>query len=204
MRGLTTALTWALLTLSSLAAADAVPALRPRQGTASLDQVTCGRNTYSRDDVDAAVAEGCRLHAAGRQVGRQNYPHAFRNFEGIQFAAAGPYQEFPILSSGALFAGNSPGPDRVVFNPKLNGECVYVGAITHTDAPTNNGFVPCVESKRSAPGGSSPSTTTTGAAPTRTSSAAADDENGAARWAGQGLAAAAAAAAGAVAGLLVL
>ncbi|KAL1843454.1 hypothetical protein VTJ49DRAFT_1564 [Mycothermus thermophilus] len=196
MRGLTTALTWALFTLSSLAAADA---LQPRQGTASLNQVTCGSNKYSRVDVDAAVAEGCRLHAAGKQIGRQNYPHTFKNFEGLPFAAAGPYQEFPILSSGAVYTGNSPGPDRVVFNPNLNGQCLYVGTITHTNAPTTNGFVLCVESYLA--GGSS----TASATPSSTSTAAAGatsaaGEDGAVRLAGEGLMAVV----GAVAGLLVL
>jgi hypothetical protein len=106
MRGLTSALTWALFAFSSLAAADPGHAiLQPRQGTGSLTRVICGDNTYSRNAVDAAVAEGCRLHAAGRQVGRNKYPHAFKNLEKIQFAAAGPYQEFPILSNGAVYSG---------------------------------------------------------------------------------------------------
>ena len=39
----------------------------------------------------------------------------------------------------------APGPDRVVFNPSLNGECVYVGSMTHTGARTTNGFVSCEE-----------------------------------------------------------
>ena len=37
----------------------------------------------------------------------------------------------------------NPGPDRVVFNPNLNGEgCAYVGAMTHRDAKGNS-FVEC-------------------------------------------------------------
>ena len=39
----------------------------------------------------------------------------------------------------------SPGADRVVFNPDLDGECAYVGAMTHTGAEERNGFVMCEE-----------------------------------------------------------
>ena len=46
----------------------------------------------------------------------------------------------------------NPGPDRVVFNPELNGECTWVGAITHRDAK-GNGFVECEwEDANAAPG----------------------------------------------------
>lgn len=39
----------------------------------------------------------------------------------------------------------SPGADRIVFNPNLDGECAYVGAMTHTGAEMRNGFVMCDE-----------------------------------------------------------
>ena len=38
---------------------------------------------------------------------------------------------------------DNPGADRVVFNPNLNGNCIYVGAMTHTGAEEQNGFVEC-------------------------------------------------------------
>lgn len=56
----------------------------------------------------------------------------------------------------------SPGPDRVIFNPDLNGACVYVGAITHTGA-SRGGFVPCVETLDT-----TATTTTTGRRPSKT------------------------------------
>lgn len=31
----------------------------------------------------------------------------------------------------------------MVFNPDLDGNCVYVGAMTHTGAEEQNGFVEC-------------------------------------------------------------
>jgi len=69
-------------------------------GTASLGNVTCGTKTYSRRQVDEATAEGCRLHSEGLQIGNSKYPHRFNNREGLVFATSGPYQEFPIISSG--------------------------------------------------------------------------------------------------------
>lgn len=31
----------------------------------------------------------------------------------------------------------------MVFNPNLDGDCVFVGAMTHTGAEEDNGFVEC-------------------------------------------------------------
>ena len=59
----------------------------------------------------------------------------------------------------------SPGADRVVFNPSYQGSCVYAGAMTHTDAPTRNGFVECEEAT-----GGSGSGTTSSVRPTGTAS----------------------------------
>jgi len=70
------------------------------QGTANLNTLTCGRNVYSRKQVDEATAEGCRLYQARQTLGNNNYPHRFNNREALVFATAGPYQEFPILTSG--------------------------------------------------------------------------------------------------------
>jgi hypothetical protein len=94
------------LTLTLCAAATTADLLLPRQGTASLANVTCGRTSYTRQQVDTAVAEGCRLHAAGKQLGSSKYPHKFNNREGLVFATAEPYQEFPILDSG-VYAGST-------------------------------------------------------------------------------------------------
>ena len=95
------------LALYAAAATANAAALEPRQGTAGLSNVTCGRASYTKQQVDAAVAEGCRLHAAGDQLGSSKYPHRFNNREGLVFAVAGPYQEFPILASGAVYSGSA-------------------------------------------------------------------------------------------------
>ncbi|KAK4142928.1 Ribonuclease/ribotoxin [Dichotomopilus funicola] len=155
------------LTLTLLAAAATVtansltPVLERRQGTTGLGHVTCGTTTYNKAAIDAAVAEGCQLYADRETLGSSKYPHRFNNREGLQFAVAGPYQEFPILSNGKVYSGRAPGADRIVFNPNYQGECVYVGAMTHTNAPTRNGFVECVEASGGGGGGSGGSTSST-------------------------------------------
>lgn len=77
------------------------------QGTASLSGVTCAQTAYTKQQIDDAVTEGCRLHAAGQQLGNSKYPHTFNNREGLVFAASGPYQEFPILHTGAVYTGST-------------------------------------------------------------------------------------------------
>ena len=106
MRSFTATITLALYAV----AATATAALEPRQGTASLDEVQCGRSIYNKQQIDKAVAEGCRLHEAGEQAGRNGYPHRFNNYEALDFAAKGPYQEFPVLISGSVFTGNRTFP----------------------------------------------------------------------------------------------
>lgn len=89
--------------------------------------------------MNAAVSEGFELFQAGETEGSGDYPHTFRNDEGIELAVPGPYQEFPILNDFQEYDGGSPGPDRVIFNE--DGE--LAGVITHTGSPVRNGFVPC-------------------------------------------------------------
>ncbi|KAG8419417.1 hypothetical protein J3458_004285 [Metarhizium acridum] len=66
------------------------------------------------------------------------YPHRYNNYEGFDFPVDGPYNEFPILKSGRIYSGGSPGPDRVV----ISDGCDLAGVITHTGASGNN-FVAC-------------------------------------------------------------
>ncbi|GAB1317447.1 hypothetical protein MFIFM68171_07657 [Madurella fahalii] len=164
------------------AAAAANKAFEKRQGTATLGNVTCGTHSYSKQQVEEATAEGCRLHAAGQQIGSNKYPHRFNNREGLEFATFGPYQEFPILENG-VYAGGAPGPDRIIFDPHHHSSCVYVGAITHTSASSRNAFVSCNEtSVRSDPrpstqASASLSQSTTAPLPTQPSTAAAQSLN---------------------------
>ncbi|KAK0716618.1 Ribonuclease/ribotoxin [Apiosordaria backusii] len=151
------------LLLLALSAATGVTA----QGTAGISQVSCGNTNWSKAQLDEATAEGCRLFEEGRQLGNNKYPHRFNNREGLVFAASGPYQEFPIVRNGA-YSGGAPGPDRIVFNPDLNGNCVYVGTMTHTGAG-GNAFIMCATRSEGRPGtGASDGTTTTVTTATRT------------------------------------
>ena len=86
--------------LLSISCAAALPAeLEKRAGA------TCGGVVYSAAAVNAASQKACSYYQSGTQVGSNSYPHTFNNNEGFSFAVSGPYQEFPILSSGALYSG---------------------------------------------------------------------------------------------------
>ncbi|EGY13425.1 Extracellular guanyl-specific ribonuclease like protein [Verticillium longisporum] len=100
--------------------------------------VSCGSNVYTDEQIQEAADEACRLFESGRQLGRNNYPHRYNNFEGFTFDnIRGPFQEFPLLRRG-VYTGNSPGPDRVI----ITENCELAGQITHTGA-SRNGFVDC-------------------------------------------------------------
>lgn len=98
------------LALYSAVAGAAATSLERRQGTDSLSGVTCGSTRYTKEEIDDAVDAACRLHAAGEQLGTNNYPHRFNNREGLTFAISGPYQEFPILASGDVYSGGQSTP----------------------------------------------------------------------------------------------
>ncbi|KAH9841199.1 guanyl-specific ribonuclease F1 [Teratosphaeria destructans] len=122
-----------LLTVMALATTVlAFPTLSKRQSS-----TTCGNNYYTTDQVSDALNRGYNYYQEGEQVGDDDYPHTYNNYEGFDFPVSGPYQEFPIEESG-VYTGGSPGADRVVFN--TDGE--YAGAITHTGA-SGNDFVGC-------------------------------------------------------------
>ncbi|TRM59537.1 Ribonuclease/ribotoxin [Schizophyllum amplum] len=121
-----------LFALAAVASASVIPRAWP-SGT-----VTCGSHKYSLSQVKAAVAQGIKYE--DNPVGSNSYPHTFNNYEGLKMWCTGEsdYNEFPILSSGSLYTGSSPGADRVIFSD--NG--VYCAVVTHTGASGNN-FVSC-------------------------------------------------------------
>ncbi|KFA79792.1 hypothetical protein S40288_00702 [Stachybotrys chartarum IBT 40288] len=122
-----------LLALVSLVAA--APAELDRRVPA-----TCGSVYYSAAQVSAASAAACNYVRNGGTAGGSTYPHQYRNYEGFYFRGySGPFQEFPILSSGRVYTGGSPGPDRVVIT---QSGCLEAGTITHTGA-SGNAFVAC-------------------------------------------------------------
>ncbi|KAI0143165.1 Ribonuclease/ribotoxin [Xylariaceae sp. FL1272] len=120
-----------ILALAALIApAFAAPAaLEARAAT------TCGSTSYTATQVNQAAQKACSYYTAGTTA--SDYPHTYNNYEGFSFKVAGPYLEFPMLTSG-VFTGGSPGADRVI----INTACKLAGEITHTGASGNN-FVAC-------------------------------------------------------------
>ncbi|KAH8702722.1 Ribonuclease/ribotoxin [Phaeosphaeriaceae sp. PMI808] len=99
--------------------------------------VQCGSTCYTQAQVSTARSAGYNYYKQGSQAGSSTYPHKYNNREGFSFLVAGPYEEFPLRTSGA-YTGGSPGADRVIFNTA--GQ--RAGEITHTGASGNN-FVAC-------------------------------------------------------------
>ena len=90
----------AALTPIVVATANSDILSRRQAGTADIISVTYGGNKYSKKQVKETTAEGYRLHDTGKQIGNNKYPHRFNNRKKLVFAASGPYQEFPILTTG--------------------------------------------------------------------------------------------------------
>ncbi|QUC21142.1 uncharacterized protein UV8b_05385 [Ustilaginoidea virens] len=100
---------------------------------------TCGTVVYSGSAVQAAADAACDYVLDGGEAGSSSYPHRYNDYEGFYFGGVpGPYQEFPILASGAIYSGGRPGPDRVI----ITDDCEISGVITHTGA-SGNSFVGC-------------------------------------------------------------
>ncbi|KAF7161027.1 hypothetical protein CNMCM5623_006704 [Aspergillus felis] len=125
-----------LITVAALVLAPVLAA--PTELITRACDYTCGSNCYSSSDVSAAQEAGYQLYSSGQTVGRSSYPHQYNDYEGFDFSVPSPWYEWPILSSGAIYNGGSPGADRVIFNS--NDE--LAGVITHTGASGNN-FVAC-------------------------------------------------------------
>ncbi|KAK0636097.1 Ribonuclease/ribotoxin [Bombardia bombarda] len=130
-----------LLTLVSAAVAVSAAAI-PIEVSADLETracaYTCGTVCYTTANINSAVSKGYSLYKSGSTLGSSKYPHQYNNYEGFSFPTAAPWYEFPILSSGAVYSGSSPGADRVVFDSKGALDLL----ITHTGASGNN-FVSC-------------------------------------------------------------
>lgn len=73
----------------------------------SLNEHCSLTQSYSASQVSAAVSQGCDYFQAGNQVGSNNYPHRYNNYEGFDFRSSGPWQEFPITRSGVYTGGKS-------------------------------------------------------------------------------------------------
>ncbi|PTB37259.1 hypothetical protein M441DRAFT_175802 [Trichoderma asperellum CBS 433.97] len=128
--------------LALVAFASAAPTSEPGNDLVERFSGGCGvkqASFYGDAQVAAAANQACTLFRSGKVVGSNKYPHKFNNGEKFKFhGVAGPYQEFPIIKTGAIYNGGSPGPDRVV----INSACTVAGLITHNGA-SGNKFVAC-------------------------------------------------------------
>ncbi|KAG6036496.1 hypothetical protein E4U41_005701 [Claviceps citrina] len=100
---------------------------------------TCGSTEYSSEAVAKAADASCQRVKKGTAVGSNSYPHQYKNFEKFSLKGlSGPFYEFPILASGQIYSGGSPGPDRVI----ITKDCTQAGVLTHQGAK-NNAFREC-------------------------------------------------------------
>lgn len=90
-----------LLTVALVSVVAALPTLEVRAAT------TCGSTSYTAAQVSAAAAAACNYVKSGTTAGSSTYPHQYNNYEGFNFAVAGPWQEFPILKSGVYTGGEN-------------------------------------------------------------------------------------------------
>jgi hypothetical protein len=67
--------------------------------------VQCGSTCYTSSQVSAARTAGYNYYRQGNQAGSSTYPHTYNNYEGFDFLVNGPYQEFPLRTSGAYTGG---------------------------------------------------------------------------------------------------
>jgi hypothetical protein len=67
--------------------------------------VQCGSTCYTSSQVSAARSAGYNYYRQGNQAGSSTYPHTYNNYEGFDFLVNGPYQEFPLRTSGAYTGG---------------------------------------------------------------------------------------------------
>lgn len=72
---------------------------------AVCDTFSCGGTVYSSKKLTTATGEACSLLKQGRSVGRNKYPHEYRNLEKIKLTGSGPYYEFPIFANGEVYDG---------------------------------------------------------------------------------------------------
>jgi hypothetical protein len=67
--------------------------------------VRCGSVCYTSAQLTSARNAGYNYYNTGGQAGSSNYPHTYNNYEGFDFLVTGPYQEFPVRTSGVYTGG---------------------------------------------------------------------------------------------------
>lgn len=103
-------LSLATLILGLTATVSAFPHVR-------RDETTCGDQYYSASEVSEAADAACQHFQDGTDV--NDYPHTYNNYEGFEFKGYdGPFQEFPIVTSGVYDGGKSP-PNKWLWGNKM-------------------------------------------------------------------------------------
>jgi hypothetical protein len=67
--------------------------------------VRCGSTCYTSAQISAARSAGYSYYQAGDEAGSSTYPHRYNNYEGFDFLVSGPYEEFPLRTSGTYTGG---------------------------------------------------------------------------------------------------
>ena len=114
--------------------------------TLSTNRLTNAGTIYSQQNIDDAATAALSYYASGQTVGRDSYPHQYKDYEGFSFTCSAPYLEFPIETSG-VYSGGSPGADRVVIGSISSDESTaeYCAVITH-DGQSGTDFGECTDS----------------------------------------------------------
>ncbi|KAF8640826.1 hypothetical protein AX17_000475 [Amanita inopinata Kibby_2008] len=93
----------------------------------------CAGNSYDTPYLDDSIY-------AAETGGAGTYPHAYHDYEGFYFSnCSGTFYEYPIIPGDIIYGGGSPGPDRVIYDDFGD----FCACLTHTGAPTYDGFVEC-------------------------------------------------------------
>ncbi|KAL7273169.1 hypothetical protein RUND412_003995 [Rhizina undulata] len=113
------------------------------QGVSGVVAVDCDGYAISKSTVQNAAEEALGHLNAGTQVGRNGYPHQYKNYETFIFNAGceAPYYEFPVFGS-YIYTGGPPGCSRVIIGSWDGTNATFCGSITHCGA-SGNAFLRC-------------------------------------------------------------
>jgi hypothetical protein len=93
------------LALPTTVVTEATVAIEEPALEARACYIKCGSTCYTSAQVSSARSAGYKYYQQGNEAGSTTYPHTYNNYEGFDFLVAGPYQEFPLKTSGAFTGG---------------------------------------------------------------------------------------------------
>ncbi|KAF1922212.1 Ribonuclease/ribotoxin [Didymella exigua CBS 183.55] len=105
--------------------------------------VNCAGDNFDRAELDECKNELCKWN---NRAGPGGYPHFFANHEGFTWSVSkiNSLYIYPLIHGTKAYSGGAPGAHRCIVNyDNKTGQCVTLGAITHTGASSVNGFVQC-------------------------------------------------------------